>query len=125
MNGTADATMPFTGGRVGGPPGLDFGAVASTARTAERWRGWNGCRGEPQRFALPDRDPADGTRMRLEAWRDCRAGAEVLVYVVEGGGHQLPSRTPGPPARNPAAGLASRDADGAALIWAFLRRHQR
>jgi polyhydroxybutyrate depolymerase len=119
MNCTADATFPYEGGRTAGPPGQDFGRVLSAEATAERWRSWNGCRGEPERYVLPDRDPGDGTRIHLQASRGCAGDTEVLLYTVQGGGHTLPGHGGGG-----RAGLSSRDADGAALIWAFLRRHQ-
>ena len=66
MNGTADPTIPYEGGRVGGPPGQDLGAVVSAQRTADLWHRRLGC-GSPERYSLPDRDPDDGTRVRLQA----------------------------------------------------------
>jgi len=38
----------------------------------------------------PDLDPSDGTRVSVEAHTRCRAGTEVALYTLTGGGHTWP-----------------------------------
>jgi poly(3-hydroxybutyrate) depolymerase len=39
---------------------------------------------------MPDRDPADGSRVTMFYSTDCAAGAAVFLLRVEGGGHRVP-----------------------------------
>ena len=122
MNGTADVMMPYDGGPVAPITGQDRGMVLSTRETVDFWVQANGCIGDPERLDLPDVDPSDGTRVSLEAHRACADGTTVVLYSVDGGGHQLPRLAEaGPRQVQPrTAGVSSRDIDGAEVIWTFL-----
>lgn len=79
----ADPLVPFGGGPVvlgASDRGRVLSAEAAFALFARR----NRC-GAPVSERLPDRDPADGIRIRLIEWRGCRAPLRALV--AEGGGH--------------------------------------
>ncbi len=56
--------------------------------------------------------------MRVEHYLDCRDGADVNLYAIEGGGHQWPGG-------NSAFGHGNtcRDIDAAASIWQFFSEH--
>lgn len=119
MNGTADPLMPFAGGQVAG----NRGAVMPVMETVEFWRRSNGCSDAPERSDMPDRDPADGIKTEIFAWRSCRSGSEVVFFRMNGAGHGLPGRS-----RNKAAmseelgGRSSNDFDSSEEAWTFVRR---
>lgn len=63
-----------------------------------RWREAIGCQ------ANPDVAPG-GPGIELRHWTGCRAGSEIVLYVIEDGGHIWP-------------------ANSSELIWAFFDRHR-
>ena len=71
---------------------------------------------------LPDQ-AHDGTSMRREIYTGGKQGTEVVVYVIEGGGHTWP----GGPQYLPAflIGKASHNLVGTQTIWDFFKRHTR
>jgi polyhydroxybutyrate depolymerase len=66
------------------------GRLLSIPETMEYWRVKNGCTAEDASW-LPHRDEADPTRVRLFQWTHCRKDAQLKLYRVSDGGHQLPS----------------------------------
>jgi polyhydroxybutyrate depolymerase len=118
FNGTEDPVNPFAGGLVSVFGNSSRGEVLSSEATARYWATLAGYDGEPQRSELPDRDPDDGTRVRLERWQ-APGKPEIAHYVIEGGGHTLPSQG----ARMPRLlGRTSHDIDGAQEAWSFFQR---
>ncbi len=119
FNGTADAFVPFEGGSIV----RDRGRVLGARATAARWAELNGCPLPPVREGLPDVDPRDGTTVTRETWSGGQAGAEVVLYVVEGGGHTWP----GVDKRRYrwAGDVVTYDIDATTLIWEFFKRHPR
>ena len=146
--GTADNVLPYDGG-LGGPirgflssNPLD----ASEADTEEqedqissiafppvddalaKWAERNGCAVEPVEDRISD-------EVVRRSWPDCDSGAEVVLYVVEGGGHSWPG-TPlfnggaAAEADTAAGGLTSvagtttMDISATELAWEFFQRHQ-
>lgn len=81
--GTADPLVPYDGGGVGfrGRNGEVWGAE----RTAELFAHANGCEAA-DRTATPDGESTTTSIVRI-AWR-CTASARVVLYRIEGGGHQ-------------------------------------
>ena len=81
--GAADPLVPYEGGGVGfrGRNGDVWGAE----RTAELFAHANGCKA-PETTRSPDGDSRTTAISRI-AWR-CRASAPIVLYRVEGGGHQ-------------------------------------
>ena len=97
------------------------------------WAERNGCAADPEEERVSD-------EVVRRFWPDCDGGAEVVLYVVEGGGHTWP----GTPlladqaaaddavaqADTAAGGLASvagqttDDISATALAWEFFQRHQ-
>jgi polyhydroxybutyrate depolymerase len=72
---------------------------------------------------LPDTDPADGTRVQHVVHAAGPGGAEVSVYVVQGGGHTWPGGLQYLPERS--IGKTCRDIDACDTIWAFFHDHPR
>ncbi len=88
VHGTDDPVVPFAGGPVQGDPSR--GRVASVEETAARWRAANQCAPEGSVTELPNRDPADPTRVRVTRWEPENEGAEVVLVAVDGAGHTWP-----------------------------------
>ena len=119
MNGTLDPLMPFEGGLVAS----DRGRVISTQETVQWWVRMNGAdENRKQTRWLPDLDPDDNCQIREEIFPNADGGAEVWLYIMEGGGHTLPSlNTPSRSSRlfSRLVGPVCHDADGVQLAWAF------
>lgn len=117
FQGTADTTVPFDGGVV-----QQYGvSVLSAEAMAQRWAELDGCPPDPATEVLPDTDPSDGTRVRRETYGTGTAGAEVVLYVIEGGGHTWPGIDE---SQFPQRGKAvTHDISAAELIWDFFQKH--
>ena len=116
MSGTDDPMMPFEGGEVHFYR-QELGEVLSTQDSVSFWGNANGCDPTPESELLPDRDPADGTRIRLDAYSDCDDGVRVLLYTVKGGGHSWPGGSQYLPRF--VIGRVSRDLHANETIWGF------
>jgi polyhydroxybutyrate depolymerase len=76
MRGTADEVNRFDDGELEG--------------NVQYWIRRNGCTLSPVVTRLPDLDPDDGTRTRVESYENCQDGANVTLYAIEGCGHHWP-----------------------------------
>lgn len=120
INGTEDALVPWEGGHVRfGRRRL--GRILSTPATVDLWVGHNRCDPRAAIEELPDRDPADGTRVTRSVYGGCRDGAAVVLYTVRGGGHTWPGGWKYLPEFM--IGRTSQDMDASEVIWAFFREH--
>lgn len=119
VNGTEDPILPW-GEHVAHMVVTTLGRRLTIPEAAAKWAALDGCGKVSERASLPDRDPGDGTRWRLTAWRACRAGSEVLLYKVKGGGHTWPNAEP---AKSLILGRSSRDVDFEPLLWDFFSAH--
>lgn len=118
VNGTEDRLIPWDGREVK-LLGKKRGRKLTIPETAAKWAELDGCTGEPTREDLPD-GADDGTRWSLEAHRNCKAGSEVLLYKVTGGGHTWPNAEVYLPR---VVGRTSRDVAFEPLLFAFFKRH--
>jgi polyhydroxybutyrate depolymerase len=117
INGTEDPVNPFEGGMVRPPVGPPLGAVRSARASAEYFAALTGA-DQTKTERLPD-TADDGTRLEQLTW--IRPGQpDVSLVTVHGGGHSLPSLRTSFPA---IVGPTSKDASGAAMIWAFFERY--
>lgn len=114
FHGDADAFAPFKGGRGRGPSGTEFFSVEHSINA---WVVANGCPQKPQ-TTLADREQ-DGTTVRQVRYGPGRDGAEVVLVVIEGGGHTWPGREP----RMKSPGMATRDISANDMMWEFFKRH--
>lgn len=120
LHGSADEYVPLAGGRgPRSPPDACFPPIrAQLLRYVRAW-------GLPDR-PESDRIPADPARRghmpaTLERWAaEGRREPEVLLYVVEGGGHGWPG---GPDLLDETLGPTPRNIDANELIWRFFQRH--
>jgi len=100
-----------------------FGRTISVPETVRYWVTHNQCAPSPTVSMEADRDPQDGTRVRKEWYNQCRDRSEVVVYVIEGGGHTWPGGDQYLPRW--IIGKTNRDIDANEVIWGFFKRHQR
>lgn len=118
-NGTEDPLMPYEGGVVA----KNRGVVISTRETVEWWIEANRADREGiLTVDLPDLNPEDGCRIREEIYPAGVDGAEVRLYIMEGGGHTLPSLARQGLFQRLASrllGPVCQDADGVRLVWDF------
>jgi polyhydroxybutyrate depolymerase len=109
MHGTDDSVVPF-----------DQGIRQDIATWVKR----DGCIGPPISSQLPDVDPLDRTRTRVDVFGSCASGTEVAFYAIEGGGHAWPGGDE--PLRSVLRpGHAPSDFDAGVLIWDFFEKHPR
>jgi len=127
MHGTADSFVPIEGGfnNLSPPNLLPFLPIADVI---DDWRESNGCVGEPVVTQLPDLNTQDSSTVKLIRY-DCECyltaageerSAEVLYYMIEGGGHTWP----GGGAHPAPLGPVNRDINASAEIWNFFSRHE-
>jgi polyhydroxybutyrate depolymerase len=119
--GTDDPLVPWEGGRVGTEK-LDRGRALSAADSVSFWVAVDGCSETPVVTYLPDAVPGDGTRIRRETYAGGRDGSEVVMLVVEGGGHTWPGGEQY--AREMVIGVTSLDIDAGEVIWDFCEGFQ-
>ncbi len=111
FHGTADPVCPYNGG----PSKLGGGTFPSVPGFMANWSRRNGCGENPVESAVA----AGVTRLQ---YTDCADNAGVVLYRVEGEGHQWPGGR-----RVPAEwmiGKYSRSIDATREMWAFFREHQ-
>jgi polyhydroxybutyrate depolymerase len=116
FHGTADEFAPFQGGK--GPKSLSGTNFYSVDHSIRAWVKANACAQEPTTVQLPDK-AKDGTRVTRKTYGPGRTGDEVVLVVIEGGGHTWPGREPlvkflGPSTKN----ISAND-----LMWDFFQKH--
>ena len=118
IHGTDDEFAPFHGGR--GPRSVYGTHAPSVEATVHTWARINGCSATP---IITREQPRvdDGTRIVRHVYRPCTGGAEVVLLIVEGGGHTWPGRPPLPAA----LGQSTANLDANDAIWEFFQRHVR
>lgn len=90
-NGTKDKIVPFEGGHVRlFRFGRSRGEILSTSTTVEYFRSYNGCARTPEKIKLEDKEPDDGTNVEIETYSGGKAGTEVVLVKIIGGGHTWP-----------------------------------
>jgi polyhydroxybutyrate depolymerase len=122
ISGTDDPLMPFNGGNITGPFGnKKLGQVLSLKETALFWSKFNNCSLSPMVSYEPDKDSNDGTRVRKEIYRGDTNSKEVVVYLIEKGGHTWPGGYQYLP--ETLIGKTSKDINATELIWDFFKTH--
>jgi polyhydroxybutyrate depolymerase len=97
FQGMADANVPF----------------AMSADASARWAAHNRCREQRSEAVAP--------HVVRQSWTSCDAGADVVFYAIDGGGHTWPG------AEDYAGGVGptTHEIEANALMWAFFERHGR
>jgi len=123
INNVDDPVVPFEGGEIYSHSGREMlGKVLSVDQSVGYWVTMNGCSPVPVVTEEPDRDPDDGTRVTRKEYVNGDDGTEVILYVVDGGGHTWPGGLQYLPPR--VIGRTSRDIDASEVICAFFKRQK-
>ena len=115
FHGTKDGLVLFGGPDERIPKNLKFLSVDASIRA---WAEADGCPETPAVFEVPDL-VEDGTRVLRKSYGPGRGGSEVILYIIEGGGHTWPGREP----RVPYLGRSTKDIAANDLIWEFFQKH--
>lgn len=115
FHGTEDKLVPFNGPDERTAKFLAFKSVEETIRI---WARINGCPKKPKTIQLPDK-VEDGTTVRQEVYGPGKGGAEVVLFVIQGGGHTWPGRQ----WPVPWLGKTTRDISANDLMWEFFQKH--
>ena len=115
FHGTMDGLVLFGGPDERIPKNLKFLSVDASIRA---WAEADGCPDTPEVIEVPDL-AEDGTRVLKKSYGPGRGGSEVILYIIEGGGHTWPGREP----RLPYLGRSTRDIAANDLIWEFFQKH--
>ncbi len=116
IDGTDDPIVPFTGGEVK-VLGARRGRVIGATATFDAFREFAACTGTDSEPPL-DRIADDGTVLVVRRAAGCHAGAAVVLYEVQGGGHAWPGGLRY--AREWLIGKVSRELDATDEVWRFL-----
>ena len=117
FHGTKDLFTPFHGGK--GPRSISVGhSFRSVEQTVQAWVAANGCADEAEQTLLADgRD--DGLPVIRHTYPGGRDGSEVVLYVIENGGHTWPGRVPA----LEFLGSSTQKVSTNDLMWEFFQRH--
>ena len=115
FHGTEDKLVPFEGPSQRTAKVLAFQSVEETIRT---WVKIDGCPTKPKTTKLPH-TADDGTTVERRSYVPGRDGAEVILYVINGGGHTWPGRK----WPVPWLGKTTHDISANDLMWEFFKRH--
>ena len=119
FNGTEDPLVPWSGGEVKFFM-KKLGKVASVQDSVSIWASRNACAPKPRVSSVPVKD--EGLKVVKTQYENCAAGADVIFYAVEGGGHTWPGPEPSAqylPTR--LIGRACHDLNASELIWEFFK----
>jgi polyhydroxybutyrate depolymerase len=79
----------------------------------------NGCREPPKIEYLPKKYPDDPTRVQRTTYAAGEKGVEVVLYTIEGHGHNWPGR----PMASSRAGPSTREMVAEDVVWDFFSSH--
>jgi hypothetical protein len=116
FHGTADDTVPFEGGSgSAGGVTVDYRLPQDDATPADdvqqSWAARNGCTSGRQESPV-------SPEVRHVSYSGCDDGAEVQLYIVDGGGHTWPGAID-----VPSLGYTTHDISATDLIWEFFQDH--
>ena len=114
FHGTKDNLVPFEAGKGKKPSFVKFEDVEGSIRT---WVKLNGCEAEPKTDTLSK--DGDETKVTRKIYGGGKDGADVVLIVIEDGGHTWPGQQPpvgfiGKSAKN----ISAND-----LMWEFFQKH--
>jgi polyhydroxybutyrate depolymerase len=116
FHGTADTLVP-----IGGPKDelarvVKFKSVDDSIQT---WVKLNGCTAEPVVSELPAQ--RDKYKVTCKTYNHGRGDAEVVLYIIDGGGHSWPGMHLQPSFLGP----STDNINASELMWQFFKKHPR
>lgn len=112
FHGTVDAIVPFAGPDDRTPESIGFKSVDETVAL---WAAANGCRPDPTIVDEPNRTD-DGTTVKRVTYGASHHAIEVILFVIEGGGHTWPGNET---LFKKALGPSTRDISANDQMWEF------
>jgi polyhydroxybutyrate depolymerase len=114
FHGTADPAFSYNGAVDGASEAFH---VKPVRETVKHWAALNHCLPEPITCRKDD-DADDGTAVIRECYRTKEGQTRVVLYVIEGGGHNWPGQSP------PwFLGRATKEVSANDLMWEFFQQH--
>ena len=113
FHGTLDPQVPFGGGPStrGGTFRLPIDDATPAEDVIQDWAAHNGCTSGRQESSV-------SAEVRLVKYGGCTNGAEVQLYVVDGGGHTWPGSHDERPSE-----YTTNDISASDLMWEFFQAH--
>ncbi len=118
FHGTDDQFAPLKGGR--GSKSLSQTDFYSVQHSIDAWVKANHCEEKPTVTKLPVK-VKDGTSIERRVHAGGRDGAEVVLYMIHGGGHTWPGRE----FRLRRLGTSTKNLSANDVMWEFFKRHGR
>lgn len=115
FHGSRDENAPFKGGKGKGLSGTEFYSVD---HSIQAWVKANGCDKEPVVTTIPD-TAKDGTTITRKTYGSGKDGSEVVLVVIENGGHTWPGQEP----RLRFLGKSTKNVSANDLMWEFFQKH--
>ena len=116
FHGTDDEFSPFNGGT--GKKSLFRNASYSVEHSIQTWVKLNGCNETPTTDVLSKN--GDEMRVTRTTYEAAQNGADVVLVVIEGGGHTWPGKNS--PARS--LGKSALNISANDLMWEFFQKHK-
>jgi polyhydroxybutyrate depolymerase len=115
FHGTKDTLVPFNAPdkKLDLPKFMKFRSVPDTIAACVKA---NGCDGKVTETEMPMNE--DKIRVIRKDYGKCKNGAEVVLYVIEAGGHTWPGA-----AALPILGLSTMNISANDIMWAFFEKH--
>lgn len=115
FHGTDDRIVPYEGPA---RPAADGSSFQSVRQSIATWVTRTECPAVPRVEEVPDRYK-DSTRVRISRYGPGKAGSEVVLVDIIGGGHTWPGQQPAVSL----IGKSTREVSANAMIWDFFQRH--
>ena len=116
FHGTDDPFVPFEGGLA--EKNITDTKFYSVEHSIQAWVRANHCPPEPKITSFPD-EAEDGTRVIRKVYGPGIRGSEVVLFVIEGGGHTWPGRK----TYWRFLGTSTEDISANDLMWEFFEKH--
>ncbi len=113
FHGTDDKFVPFKGGK--GASSLTQTDFYSVEHSINAWVKANGCSETPTVTDMPKK--TDDMAVQRKTYGQGKDGAEVVLFVINGGGHAWPGRGRG------VLGKTTKNISADDLMWEFFKRH--
>ena len=114
FHGTADEVVPFKGGQGSNrlTQQINFYSVEHSINA---WAKANGCSEKPIVAEMPKK--IDDMAVQRKTYGQGKDGAEVVLFIIDGGGHAWPGRGRG------VLGKTTKNISADDLMWEFFKRH--
>ena len=116
FHGTDDEFAPFKGGV--GAKSLTKTDFYSVDHSVKAWIKANGCPEKAVEEKL-EKKVDDGTSIIRKTWGPGKDGAEVVLYVIDGGGHTWPGRK----SKLALLGKSTENLSANDVMWEFFKKH--